>query len=235
MLHYKYSFLILFLLIFLENFSQEIKTEVPAAVIDSLYREDQFYFGVSVNLFENKPQNFSVNRISPNFTIGFLRDVPFNKKRTKGFGIGLGLTYNKFSTNLVVLETNNQFEYSTSNSISSYKKNKFEQVTIDMPFEIRWRNSTPENHEFFRIYTGLKFSYVFYTKSRFVDTENNITIIGNNDFTKLHTNAYVAFGHNTWNAYISYGFTPLFKSSAKLHNETIGLNPISLGFMFYIL
>lgn len=219
----------------LSGFSQEIKTVAPKTTLDSLYREDQFYFGVSINLFQNKPQNFYVNAISPSFTLGFLRDMPINKNRTKAIALGLGCTYNKFSNNLIVLENDNQIEYASIIANKSYDKNKLEEISIDVPLEIRWRNSTPESHEFFRIYTGLKMSYLVFSKSKYVDSEKTILIFGNDELTKLRTSAYLTFGYNTWNAYLSYGFSPIFKSSAKLNTEEIGLNPVNIGFMFYIL
>lgn len=226
---------LVFLFIFSNVFSQEIKTDEPKAELDSLYREDQFYFGVSINLLQNKPQNFFVNTISPSFALGFLRDMPVNKYRTKAIALGLGCTYNKFSNNLIVLNNNNQIDYTTINSIKSYDKNKLEQLSIDVPLELRWRNSTPETHQFFRVYAGFKMSYLIFSKSKYVDPDTTILIFGNEELTKLRSSVYLTFGYNTWNAYVSYGFSPLFKSSAKLNKDTIGLNPINLGFMFYIL
>lgn len=225
----------IFFFTILSGFSQEIKSVALKTALDSLYREDQFYFGVSINLFQNKPQNFYVNAISPSFTLGFLRDMPINKNRTKAIAIGLGCTYNKFSNNLIILENDNQIEYASIIANKSYDKNKLEEISIDVPLEIRWRNSTPESHEFFRIYTGLKMSFLVFSKSKYVDSEKTILIFGNDELMKLRTSAYLTFGYNTWNAYLSYGFSPIFKSSAKLNNEEIGLNPVNIGFMFYIL
>jgi Outer membrane protein beta-barrel domain len=231
------QFSIKFLLFFtlFNSFSQETKIDTTTIAIDSLYREDQFYFGVSLNLFQNKPQNFSVNKLSPSFALGFLRDMPINATRTKAIALGLGFSYSKFTNNLIVLEVDNKIQYTTTNTVTSYDKNKLEQLSIDIPLEIRWRNSTPQSHEFFRIYTGIKMSYLVFSKSKYIDSEKNSTVYNNQDLTKLRSTAYISFGLNTWNAYIAYGFSPIFKSSAKLNNDTIGLNPVNIGFMFYVL
>jgi hypothetical protein len=231
----RFVFKFIFFFNFFTGFSQEITTVAPKTELDSLYREDQFYFGVSINLLQNKPQNFFVNTISPSFTLGFLRDMPINKSRTKAIAIGLGCTYNKFSNNLIVLENNSQIDYTTIVANKSYDKNKLEEISIDVPLEVRWRNSTPDSHQFFRIYTGLKMSYLVFSKSKYVDPDTTILIFGNDELTKLRSSAYLTFGYNTWNAYVSYGFSPIFKSSAKLNKEAIGLNPVTIGFMFYIL
>jgi Outer membrane protein beta-barrel domain len=224
-----------FLLIAGNIFSQSDSLSVTKTPIDSLYREDQFYFGVSINLFENKPRGFSANTISPSFTAGFLRDMPFNKNRTLAIAAGFGITYNKFSNNLVVVESSDLNTYSTIDASETYDKNKLEQISVDLPLEIRWRNSTPESHQFFRIYSGIKMSYLVFSKSKFINSEKTSLVFGNDDLNKLRLSAYLTFGYNTWNGYISYGFTPLFKDSILLKNESIGLNPINLGFMFYIL
>jgi hypothetical protein len=42
-------------------------------------------------------------------------------------------------------------------------KNKF--TVIRVPLEFRWRSSTFESYKFWRIYGGVKFSYLLYDKS----------------------------------------------------------------------
>lgn len=213
------------------GYCQDIKTNTPITEIDSLYREDQFYFGFSFNLMQNKPQSYQSSKISPSFTAGFLRDMPIKKNRTKSIALGLGLTYNKIAHDLIVTENQGKIEYSTTN----FDRNKMELITLDLPLELRWRTSTAESHEFFRIYSGIKLSYLVFSKSKFVSSEKTVVILGNDDLTKLRTSAYIAFGYNTWNGFISYGFSPIFKSSAKLYDETIKLNNLNIGVMFYIL
>jgi Outer membrane protein beta-barrel domain len=213
------------------GYCQDIKTNSSLTEIDSLYREDQFYFGFSFNLMQNKPQSYQSSKISPSFTAGFLRDMPVNKKRTKSIALGMGLTYNKFAHDLIVSENQGKIEYLTTN----FDRNKLELITLDLPLELRWRTSTTESHEFFRIYTGVKLSYLVFSKSKFVTSEKTIVILGNDELTKLRTSTYIAFGYNTWNGFISYGFLPIFKSSAKLYDETIKLNNLNIGVMFYIL
>jgi Outer membrane protein beta-barrel domain len=228
-------FKFIFLLTIYNSFGQDIKDTSPMNKIDSLYREDQFYCGLSFNLMQNKPQGYQSSKISPSFTAGFLRDMPVNKNRTKAIALGLGLTYNKFAHDLVVFENEGKIEYTTPELGKAFDKNKLEQITLDLPIELRWRTSEPQSHEFFRIYTGVKLSYLIFSKSKYVDADKTIVIFGNDDLTKLRTNAYLAFGYNTWNGFVSYGFSPIFKSSAKLNGQEIGLNNLNIGVMFYIL
>jgi hypothetical protein len=49
------AFKILFFLVSCNVFSQEIAPVSPFQEIDSLYREDQFYFGITYNQFNKVP------------------------------------------------------------------------------------------------------------------------------------------------------------------------------------
>ncbi len=45
-------------------------------VIDSLYREDQFYLGVTYNLLSKKPNGISQNGFSSGVPFGLIKDIP---------------------------------------------------------------------------------------------------------------------------------------------------------------
>ena len=220
----------------LNVFSQETKLPAPMIAIDSLYREDQFYFAFTYNTMLNTPSGVSQKKFSSGFKAGFLRDFPTNKQRNKSIAPGLGLSYLKYFQNLFITEVNGDPVYSTTVLGGDYSKNKFEQVFIDVPIEFRWRTSGPESHKFWRIYTGIQFSYLVFNKSVYVDDLYRVRILNNKDFNKFQAGVYIAAGHNSWNFYSYYGLLPIFKSSAKVDNEEqIGLNALHFGLMFYIL
>ena len=77
-------------------FSQENTTTQDTLVIkvDSLYREDQFYFSITYNTLIHKPLGLSQSKFSSGLSLGFLRDMPINKNRTIAIASGIGLTYN---------------------------------------------------------------------------------------------------------------------------------------------
>ena len=216
-------------------FSQEKKPISPIIEIDSLYREDQFYLGFTYNSLFNKPTGLSQNKFSSGFAIGFLRDMPINKRRTVAIALGLGLSYNKSFQNLLITRTNQITSYSIIPAGVEYSKNKLDQFYVDVPLEFRWRTSTPESHKFWRIYSGLKFSYLLSDKYVHIDTESNYKIHQNKDLNSLQVGTYITLGYNTWSFYAYYGLTPFYKSSAKINEEKIGLNTLNLGLMFYIL
>ena len=92
---------------------------------------------------------------------------------------------------------------------------------LELPLEIRWRNATPESHKFWRIHTGFKVSYlVGGTFSYESKTIGDDRFKANEIANKLQYGAYVAFGFNTWNPYIYYGFNPIFDKNKTTKKRT---------------
>jgi hypothetical protein len=202
--------------------------------LDSLYREDQFYFGITYNVLQKAPTGVSEGKFTPSLSLGFLRDMPINKSRTVAIAAGIGYTINNYNQNILVSETNGIPQYDFVPSGSGYSKNKLSLHYVDVPIEFRWRTSTPESHVFWRLYTGFKVSYLVYGRTRYKDSQNEIIVTGNKDLDKLQYGAYIAAGRNTINFYVYYGLNPIFKS-AELNGESIDMNTMNFGFMFYIL
>ncbi len=227
----------IFFLLFILNstfvFSQ--KKEINFDAIDSLYREDQFYINFTYNSLQNKPDGINQNKLSPGIALGFLRDMPINKKRTVAFAAGLGYTLAIYNQNLGIKDLGGTIEYQKLGDITSYTTNKLSLHTIDLPIEFRWRNSTYESHKFWRIYTGLKLSYLLYDLSKQDSSNGEFYVSHNKDLNKFQYGAYLSVGWNTWNFYAFYGIQSLFASSAQLENQSVRLNTANFGIMFYIL
>ena len=224
------NFFILFLFS-LHAFSQE---EPNFSAIDSLYREDQFYFGVTYNVLNIKPKEVSQNSFSTGLNLGFLRDFPINKNRTFAIAPGLGFSYNNYKENLVVDNLGGSINYSTIPSGTNYEKNKLALYFIDMPIEFRWRTSTFESHKFWRVYPGFKLSYLLLSQSRYVDSNQSFSINNNPDINKIHYGAYLSVGNNSWNLYAYYGLSNMFKKG-NLNGNPIELRTLNVGLMFYVL
>ncbi|RKS26649.1 outer membrane protein with beta-barrel domain [Flavobacterium endophyticum] len=205
-------------------------------VVDSLYREDQFYIGLTYDLLQKRPDGVSQNSFSSGFHIGFLRDIPLNKRRNVAIAIGLGYSMNDYRQNIKITEVDGKPFYEVVNeSEVNFDKNKFSLHYVDIPFEFRWRTSTIQSHRFWRVYTGFKLSYLLLNKSKYVEGNEKIRIFGNDDFNKLQYGAYISFGYNTWNFHAYYGLNSLFKSDAKIDGKSIDMNTVNIGLMFYIL
>lgn len=225
----------LFLSVF-NLFSQEnvIAENDPKVKIDSLYREDQFYFGFTYNTLTNKPKGLSQSKLSTGFSAGFLRDMPVNKNRTVAIASGIGFSYNDYSQNLAIYKSNQTLVYSIIDAETPFSKNKFSQLLVDVPIEFRWRTSTYESYKFWRIYGGVKFSYLIYDRSIFSDDQGKIIVTGNKDFNKFLYGVYISSGYNTINVYAYYGLNSLFKS-AKIDGQPIDMTSLNIGIIFYIL
>lgn len=210
------------------------KGQTNEVKIDSLYREDQFYFAFTYNTLQQKPVGLKQQKFSVGLSGGFLRDMPVNKLRTKAFAMGLGLSYNNYNENLGISGTAQEATYTVLGSQSNFDKNKFAQLLIDVPLEFRWRTSTYQSYKFWRIYGGVKFSYLAYSKSVLVDDNGRTVITNNDDFNKLLYSLYLTAGFNTLNVYACYGLNPIFKS-VTVNGEKTNMKSLNIGVIFYIL
>lgn len=233
----KLIFTALLLLPFFSVFAQEevqSKPEIKVIKIDSLYREDQFYFGFTYNTLQSMPVGGSQQKFSIGISGGFLRDMPINKSRTKAFATGLGVSYNNYNQNIGISGTAQDPTYAVLGSDSNFDKNKFTQLLIDVPIEFRWRTSTYESYKFWRVYGGMKFSYLAYSRSVFEGDQGKVAILNNPDFNKLLYGVYLSAGYNTFNVYAYYGLNSIFKS-AEIEGKSIDMKALNVGVIFYIL
>ena len=195
-------------------------------VVDSLFREDQFYVSISYNLLQKKPDNFNQYSFSTGLSAGFLRDFPISKNRHWSIAPGIGYSFNdlKQTIDLSSISDDPNFQLVKSRILLHY---------IDLPLEIRWRNATPESHKFWRIYGGFMASYLVDGRFQYDGDLGSGTENINDILNKFQYASYLTFGFNTWNAYIHYGLTPFFDTSktATVNNMT----SLKIGLMFYIL
>lgn len=214
----------LFFLLFITiAFSQTESVSKP--VVDSLFREDQFYVSIAYNFIQKKPDNFNQYSFSTGLSAGFLRDFPISENRHWAIAPGIGYSYNdlKQTIDLSAVTENPDFELVKSRIILHY---------VDLPLEIRWRNATPDSHKFWRIHAGFMASYLINGKFKY---EGGLTGSENiNDIlNKFQYATYLTFGFNTWNAYIHYGLNPYFdKDKTAAENN---MTTLKIGLMFYIL
>lgn len=229
----------LFFVSFFNAFAQQqdAKVEIkPIVKIDSLYREDQFYFSVTYNMFTDIPQKFKQNKFSLGLSGGFLRDMPVNKTRTVSIAAGLGLSYQNYYQNFAVSKDGNGTIVYSVVDAGEIVSNRYRQYSVDLPIEFRWRNSTYESTKFWRIYAGVKLSYLFSNSSILDDGENKYKINNNPDINKFQYGPYLSTGYNTWNLYLYYGLSPLFKDgTTTLNGEKVSMKTLNAGLIFYIL
>ena len=204
------------------------------SAVDSLYREDQFYTGITYNLLQNRNDGIRQNKISYGITVGFLRDMPLNERRNFSIAAGLGYSFQNYNQNILVSKDENDYSYATIDPAAPFNKNKIQTHAIELPIEIRWRTSNAVSHKFWRVYTGFKVGYVFYDVSKYDGSQGTFVYNNNPDLSKINYTVYSALGYNTWNATVSYGLNPIFEKG-NLSGNPIKLNALSIGLLFYIL
>jgi hypothetical protein len=203
--------------------------------LDDKYREDQIYFGVYYNSLLNKPSDFNQNKFSNSINLGFIRDFPLNVNRNFGIGIGLGISRSSYNHNLKITSESSGFKGMIVDDLSTFNKNKWIYNEIEAPFEIRWRTSRPEIYKFWRIYFGIKTSYIFSSKFKY-DSTNKTYSLSNLPFKKFQSGATINAGNNTWNLGIYFGLQSIFNEQfEKKHLEFKNIKQFKVGLIFYIL
>ena len=233
------SFLLLFLCAIplqaqVEPEQVKVETDSLAPVADPKYREDQFYTTITYNLMMGQPRGYSQYSFSTGINAGFLRDMPINKRRNHSVAVGLGYSYNNIKHNLAVLPADGKNTYEVKGS-DDYEKNKLVLHYLELPIELRWRNSDSISHKFWRVYLGFKASYLFYDKAQFKDEGVTTKVTNDSNLNKITYGTYLSVGWNTWNFYTYYGFTPIYNNAVMTDGQKLNMHVLRIGLVFYIL
>lgn len=225
-----------FSLLFFFGFLTSIAQEHAMVEVDSLYKEDHFYAGITYNFVSRRPDGLSQNGFSWGLNFGYIKDMPINKARNKAFGVGIGYATDSYNHNLLVRQTvDGNFTYDVLDDGSAFSKNKFSFHLIELPIEYRWRTSTPSEYAFWRIYTGVKLGYVFSDVSSYKGDFGSFRYSNNSDFNNFQYGLTLSVGYNTWNFHVNYLLNPVFSDKAKLDNNSINMSIVKMGLIFFIL
>ena len=199
------------------------------------YLEDQIYLGIFYNTLNDVPNELNQNKFSSSFNIGFIRDLPLNDNRNFGLGIGLGLSRSSYNNNLIFSEGNTGLNINFNSDLDSFKKNKWIINELEIPFEFRWRTSTPMNYRFWRVYFGLKTSYILSSKYKFESDLSKLSL-SSLPFNEFQYGFTLNAGNNTWNLGLYLGLNPLFDDQFVKKYESIkNIKQFKIGLVFYIL
>tara|TARA_B100000809_G_scaffold237763_1_gene257900 strand:- start:72534 stop:73214 length:681 start_codon:yes stop_codon:yes gene_type:complete len=206
-------------------------SQLDSLVVDPNYLEDQLYFAATYNAFSNIPKGFSQDGFAYGFSGGFIKDIPFNKQRNFGIALGIGYSYNTYIQNIVVQQNNVEVGVDASTYDNTYN---FKTNSLEFPLEVRWRSSTLEKYKFWRVYTGINFSYVLSSLS-FGEFDPQIVAVSNAiEIEKFQYALSLAAGYGTWNIYANYSLTPFFKENTKLSSgENLDMSSFRIGLIFY--
>ncbi|WP_051907852.1 porin family protein [Flavimarina sp. Hel_I_48] len=225
--------LILFMCSLAPVYSQQT---IKDSVIDNKYREDQFYLAITFNLLVDKPDGISQNGFSGGLHFGYIRDMPINKRRNLSIGLGAGLSMNTYNENLFIGELENEETvFQVLGPGLDYNKNWLSTYQIEVPLQFRWRTSTADTYNFWRIYSGLQLGYIYAYKANFEQPGNQVIQTDIPELERYRVGATFAFGYASFNFYFYYSLEPFFKNAYTVENQTIELNAFKLGLIFYIL
>ena len=227
-------FSVVFVVMAMNFFAQEA---IIDSILDTKYREDQFYAGVSYNLVTNVPNGFQLKGVSGGFHFGYLRDMPINEQRNIAVALGFGFSFDQYGQNLFIGEDSSETTiFSILDDQVDYTSNRLSVTSIEVPFEFRWRTSTPSIYKFWRIYAGLKPGYIYWYRSQFKQPNNAVSQTKIPELQKISLGATLAFGYGTFNFYANYSILPLFNdANIEDTGESIDFHPLKIGLIFYIL
>lgn len=206
--------------------------------VDSLYREDQFFFGFSYNPLINVPDGVSLAAFSGGLELGFIRDMPVNERRNIAIGLGAGWAFDNFGSSLFIGQdeiTGETIFRTLDDKVENYRRNRFSMQQITVPLELRWRSSDPVENSFWRVYLGFKLGYAYYYRSNFEQEGNTVRQTKIAEFQPWRMGATLSFGYSTFNFHVYYGLNPLFDSGARVNGQAIDMKVLKFGLMFYIL
>ena len=229
----RYAVYLLFLFFYSLTLAQEL---IPQSKDDLCYREDQFYIGVSYNVFAFTPSGMNPEGISAGFQFGFLRDFPINKRRNLAIAIGAGFSYDQFGQNLFINENEKgatSFEILASNQ--DFLRNRLSLSVVEAPIEFRWRSSTPSNYKFWRVYAGFRLGYTVWNQSSLKRFDETVKIQNITELEKLRMGASLSLGYNKFNLFAYYSINPFFNEDAVTNDgQKVNFHGIKMGLIFYI-
>lgn len=211
--------------------------ETAPTVIDSTYREDQFYLGVTYNLLYDRPSGVQLQGLSGGIQFGYMRDMPLNEQRNLAVAIGAGIAFDQYGSNLFVGERPDNtsiFRVLDDNDVT-FNTNRLSTATVEAPLEFRWRSSTATEYKFWRVYAGVRVGYVYWYKATFKQPGNTVNQTDISEFDRLRLGATLSFGYSTFNFHAYYGINPFFENATTESGQPVDMKTLKLGIMFYIL
>lgn len=201
--------------------------------LSTFYREDQFYFGVSFMGLINANSVDDPTGLSSHFHLGMVRDFPLTKNGKWALAAGVGYQTQRIVTGLTQENDNNNellfFDRSIEDNATQAKLGL---QSIELPLVLRWRTSAPTRYHFWRIYGGLKLCWNFMSKVVDIPKER----LKENYFNRFHSDAFISFGFNTWNFYVSYPLQHAIKPiPIENRNYPYEFKTLKVGLIFYLL
>lgn len=204
---------------------------------DEFYREDQFYIALSYDLLTEVPAVVATRGLIGGVQLGFIRDWPLTRRGNWSLGTGIGLGYDRYGQNIIAQSSQDADPtWTIEQSPSAIEANSLQITAVEFPLELRWRTSDAQTYKFWRLYAGAKWSQHLAVKTVFSGSDTSATLTDLPQVRQGIWYATLAFGYGIFNAQLQWGLSPLLRDvQDSVTGQSIGLRPIKLGIMFYIL
>jgi len=206
------------------------------------YLEDQIYINGTYNALVEKSDSIRQGGFSNGFNVGYIRDIPLNKRRNIGVGIGIAFSSNHFYQNVAITGLPNGSVDLRMLEDNTFIRNKFSVNYLEFPFELRYRTSTFEDDDFFRFYLGIKAGYKLRSYAKIKTEVQEVAFFNQNIFNWWRYGLTLTVGYSTWNLYMYYGLNNIFKDGLEAqpispNNSPIpmDMNELNIGLIFYLI
>ena len=228
----KQTFFFLYFFLFIGLLSHGTLLAQDETLADSLYREDQIYLGVSFAVLLSDQFDFKPRGLSRHFQFGVVRDIPLSENGQFALGIGIGMSFVRYNTNVIRSDDfNSNISYTVSRNLED-NPFLFSLQSLDLPLSIRWRNSSSKDYVFWRIYGGISFQWNY----RIYAKKEDMSFSVSKDIQNIGVKTHLSFGYNTWNFYLAYKLTPFFNPTSFSNGATpFDISPLKIGLIFYLL
>jgi hypothetical protein len=209
---------------------------------DNYYLEDQIFITATYNMLVNKSDSINQGGFSNGMLIGYIRDVPFNKQRNFGVGLGINYAISHVYQNISMRTLENGSTDIQRMESNDYIRNKFSLSYVEFPLEIRYRTSTIDKRSFFRAYLGIKAGYRLRVYSKTKTKLTEISYYNQPEFNWWKYAIYLNIGYSSWNFHVEYSLNKVFKNgiNARAYIPTndpipMDMNTLNFGLTFYLI
>ncbi len=223
--------LILPLLLFTTILAAFSQSERDSLLMHRRYYEDQIYLGVTYDFFVNRPEQYQRTGLPVGFHMGFMKDIPLDKKGQIAFAIGGGYVMNTYKHNI-------SFPGFTMEDLTGINgSNSLKTHAAELQISIRLRNSSPLIKPFWRIYAGVRVDYIAYarnTRRREGEPKSFQDVTPYID--QIQYGPQISFGYGKLNLYATYSLKPLLLGNTPQNNQKnpVDMKEIIIGLRFFI-
>ena len=196
--------------------------------LEGTYWEDQLYLSTTYNILKSQPNGIDSSELSYGLSLGYIKDIPLNKKGSFSIGIGIGYNYDFFDHALLFNETE------TSTDDVTLSSNKIKLNNLEFPIQIRWRTSDISTYSFWRVYTGLRLNYNLSNKFSYSLDDVDFIFKNIDSYNKFQTGLELSVGYGAFNLFVYYGITPIY-NDATYNSEANNTSIAKFGLIFYLL